>query len=45
MINLTDQLDTVDASSVIPAQESAKKCFQNECLVRSNLWHPLAHTT
>ena len=45
MINLIDQLATMDVSGVILAQKSEKKCSQNECSVRSSLWHPLAHTT
>ena len=36
MINLIDQLETVDSLGVILAQKSEKKCFQNECLVRSS---------
>ena len=35
MINVIDQLDTVDALGVILAQKSEKECFQNECSVRS----------
>ena len=42
MINLINQLDTVDTLGVILAQKSKKKCFQNECLVRSSLWQPPA---